>query len=151
MQQWTDSRDFWARVAFRATSVPVLLLFLLASPLVLRPRLWIPSVVALSMAIGTTLLVAGIGFIWLRRWAPILMCGLAGYVLAIGGLGTTEEVALLVALILFILLPPTLVSWRTLVWGDRAHDLWLVLAALVLNGLIHCTAFLLRPNGSVPR
>jgi hypothetical protein len=143
MQQLNEHKDFSGKVIFRLFGVCTLVLFLFWNPVVLRPRSWNTSVVARSMALDTALLIAGIGFILLRRWAALLSIALAGYLAfslaSIGGALVAWSLVFLVLLVLAV------VFWRTLVWGNKLRDSLFALAGVVTSAIIHYIAFLVRP------
>lgn len=93
------------------------------------------------MTFDAALLLAGVGLFWLRKWAALLCSILAGYVaLLLARTGQGMELAWSLVLCVPSLL--TLRFWRSLVWGDVRHDLFVLFAAVAVSGLIHCVAFL---------
>jgi hypothetical protein len=144
MEQVSSNKRTVARVIFTTAGLCAILLFLLWNPLVLRPRIWSAKVVVRSLSIDAVLLLVGIGLIRLRRWAAVLASVLAVYVaihfkITGGGFGVLLALGLLMPLLL------TVVFWRNLVWGNKRRDLLLTLASLIVSGLFHCAAFVIRP------
>ena len=142
MQELKDYKHFASRVIFKLIGICPLVLFLLWNPVILRPRSWNAHVVARSMAFDTGLLVVGIGFIWLIRWAAFLSFALAEW--GIFGVMGAPETRVALTLVFLVPLILTVVFWRNLVWGSRLRDLLLVLASIAVSAIVHYTAFLLR-------
>jgi hypothetical protein len=134
-------RDFCEKFAFRASGTCALLLLLMSNPLVLRPRYWSAHVVARSLAIDGVLLTAGIGFIALRKWAALLVSALS-VLITFEFLRQSAGMAVPVMLATQPIL--TVVFWRTLIWGDRRSNALLVARIVLVDALIHSTAFIVR-------
>jgi amino acid transporter len=144
MEQASSNKRTAARIMFITAGLCAILLFLLWNPLVLRPRSWSAAVVVRSLSIDAALLLIGVGLIRLRRWATLLASVVAVYIaidfeIRRGGLGLPLALGLLIPLLF------TGVFWRDLVWGDKRRDLLLVLASLLVSGVCHYAAFMLRP------
>jgi hypothetical protein len=142
MKQFTKYQDL-GKAAFRLMGTCVLLLCLFWNPLVLPPRFWSVSVFAYLLVLDATLLVGGIGLIYLRKWAALLSSALGSYLafsLATSGDGSAEVVG-----IIFLLLPLFLAVafWRNLVWGNKRRDPFLAFTGVMAAGLIVCVAFVI--------
>lgn len=135
-----DRQDAYGRMIFKVLGGCFVALFLVSNPLVLRPRFWQTSLIWRSMALDSALILIGVGFIRLRRWAALLAWVFAG----------SLSLALLISgqpfLSIPILIPLifTVMFWRTLTWGNVARDSLLLLVALGLSAAVHYAAFLLR-------
>ena len=141
-EQVSSNKSAFARIMFTTAGLSAILLFLLWNPLVLRPRFWSAPVVVKSLSLDATLLLIGIGLISLRRWAALLASVLAVFAaMELYGRGLGGPLALGILIPLFL----TVVFWRTLVWGDKRRDLLLTLASLIVSGLLHYAAFVIRP------
>lgn len=143
-EQVSSAKSAVARVMFTTVGLSAILLFLLWNPLVLRPRFWSATVVVRSLSLDATLLLIGIGLISLRRWAALLASVLAVYVaIDFDGIGRGLGVPLALGILIPLFL--TVIFWRTLVWGDKRRDLLLTFSSVIVSGLLHCAAFVIRP------
>lgn len=140
MDQPDDQQDAYGRMIFKVLGGCFVALFLVSNPLVLRPRLWQTSLIVRSMALDSALILIGVGFIWLRRWAALLAWVFAGslaFALLISG-QPFLSIPILIPLIF------TVMFWRTLTWGNLTRDSLLLLVAVGLTAVVHYAAFLLR-------
>jgi hypothetical protein len=144
-----NTQPVLSNVVFRILGICAVLLFLLCNPLVLPPRFWSGRVIVWSVTFDTTLLVVGIGLMFLRRWAALL-ASVLGVIVAINfaiaskGSGFSVPLILILLAPLLIAVPLAAVFWKNLVPGNRRRDPLFIFVALILIALLHCLAFVIR-------
>lgn len=126
-----DARVVPGKAASKLIGTCCLFLLLFRNPLVLRPRFWNVSAFVGFLVIDTALLVCGLGLLYLRKWAALLLVGLAGY-FAITLARSGEVVGSVISALPVLL---TVAFWHNLVWG-RVRDLFFSVAGVMAIALI---------------